>query len=55
MPWVEAGLPVTRGTTVTSLERQVRAAAAGTIMLTGVLLSHLIDPAIIWLLGFIDA
>jgi rhodanese-related sulfurtransferase len=53
--WVEAGLPVTRGTgTVISLERQVRI-AAGTLVVSGVLLAYFVNPAFIWLSGFIGA
>ena len=53
--WAEAGLAVTRGTSkIISLERQVRI-AAGTIVLTGVLLAQFVDPAFIWLSGFIGA
>ena len=55
MAWAEAGLPVTRGTSkVISLERQVRI-AAGAMVLTGVLLARFVDPAFIWLSGFIGA
>ena len=55
MAWAEAGLPVTRGTSkVISLERQVRI-AAGAIVLTGVLLAHSVNPAFIWLSGFVGA
>ena len=55
MAWAEAGLPVIRGTSkVISLERQVRI-AAGAIVLTGVLLAHFVNPAFIWLSGFIGA
>jgi rhodanese-related sulfurtransferase len=55
MAWAEAGLPVTRGTSkVISLERQVRI-AAGAIVLTGVLLAHFVNPAFIWLSGFVGA
>ena len=53
--WVEAGLPVNRGTsTVMSIERQVRI-AAGAIVATGVLLSQFVHPAFIWLSGFVGA
>ena len=53
--WAEAGLPVNRGTSkVISLERQVRI-AAGTIVLTGVLLAYFVHPAFIWLSGFVGA
>ena len=55
MAWAEAGLPVDRGTSkVMSLERQVRI-AAGAIVLTGVLLAHFVNPAFIWLSGFVGA
>ena len=55
MAWAEAGLPVNRGTSkVISLERQVRI-AAGAIVLTGVLLAHFVNPAFIWLSGFVGA
>jgi rhodanese-related sulfurtransferase len=55
MAWAEAGLPVNRGTTsVMSLERQVRI-AAGAIVLTGALLAQFVDPAFIWLSGFVGA
>jgi rhodanese-related sulfurtransferase len=53
--WIEADLPVTRGTTkVISLERQVRI-VAGSIVLTGVLLSQFVNPAVVWLSGFVGA
>ena len=55
MAWAEAGLPVTRGTSkVISLERQVRI-FAGAIVLIGVLLAQFVNPAFIWLSGFIGA
>jgi rhodanese-related sulfurtransferase len=55
MAWAEAGLPVNRGTgRVISLERQVRV-AAGAIVLIGVLLAQFVNPAFIWLSGFIGA
>jgi len=55
MAWAEAGLPVNRGTSkVMSLERQVRI-AAGAIGLTGALLAQFVDPAFIWLSGFVGA
>jgi rhodanese-related sulfurtransferase len=55
MAWAEAGLPVNRGTTkVMSLERQVRV-AAGAIVLMGVLLAQFVNPAFIWLSGFVGA
>ena len=51
MAWAEAGLPVNRGTSkVMSLERQVRIAAGG-IVLIGVLLAQFVNPAFIWLSG----
>lgn len=53
--WAAAGLPVNRGASqVISLERQVRI-AAGFIVLSGVLLSHFVNPAFIWLSGFVGA
>ncbi len=55
LAWIEAGLPVTRGKTkVISLERQVRI-AAGSIVLSGVLLSQFVNPNFIWLSGFVGA
>ena len=53
--WAAAGLPVNRGTSrVISLERQVLI-AAGFLVLSGVLLSQFVNPAFIWLSGFIGA
>ena len=54
MAWEQAGLPVVRGQKAMSLERQVRI-AAGSIVVTGVLLSVLVHPYFIWLSGFIGA
>jgi rhodanese-related sulfurtransferase len=55
MGWAEAGLPVNRGTAkVISLERQVRI-AAGSLVLTGVLLGYFVHPLFIWLAAFIGA
>ena len=55
LAWAEAGLPLNRGNSkVMSLERQVRI-AAGTIVLCGVLLAHFVNPAFIWLSGFVGA
>ena len=55
LAWIEANLPVTRGTTkVISLERQVRI-AAGALVLTGVLLARFVDFNFIWLPGFVGA
>ena len=55
MAWAEAGLPVDRGTSkVMSLERQVRI-AAGTIVLIGAVLAQFVNPAFIWLSGFVGA
>ncbi len=55
LAWIEANLPVTRGTTkVISLERQVRI-AAGAIVFIGVLLAHFVDARFIWLSGFVGA
>ncbi len=53
--WVDAGLPVNRGSSkVISLERQVRI-AAGTLVLLGVLLARFVHPEFIWLSAFIGA
>jgi rhodanese-related sulfurtransferase len=53
--WIEAGLPVTRGTRpVMSLERQVRI-AAGALVLAGVLLGWLVSPVFFGLSGFVGA
>jgi rhodanese-related sulfurtransferase len=53
--WAAAGLPVNRGSSrVISLERQVRI-AAGFLVLSGVLLSQFVNPAFIWLSGFVGA
>jgi len=50
----EAGLPVTRGKTMISLERQVRM-AAGLLVLIGALLGWLVHPAFIALSAFVGA
>jgi rhodanese-related sulfurtransferase len=53
--WVEAGLPVTRGAAkAISLERQVRI-AAGTLVLTGVLLGWFVHRAFYGLSAFVGA
>lgn len=50
--WVEAGFPVARGEReVLPLDRQMQL-IIGLIVLTGVLLSHFLSPAWIWLSGF---
>jgi rhodanese-related sulfurtransferase len=55
LAWIEAGLPVNRGTTkVMSLERQVRI-AAGSLVLTGVLLALFVHPYFIGLSAFVGA
>jgi len=55
LSWIDANLPVTRGTTkVISLERQVRI-VAGAIVFTGALLAHFVNPHFIWLSGFVGA
>ena len=55
LAWIEANLPVTRGTVkVISLERQVRI-AAGAIVFTGVLLARFVNFNFIWLSGFVGA
>jgi rhodanese-related sulfurtransferase len=50
----QAGLPVVRGKKAISLERQVRI-AAGSLVLTGVLLGWLVYPAFFGLSGFVGA
>ena len=53
--WIAAGLPAVRGSSkAISLERQVRI-AAGSLVLTGVLLAQLVHPAFVWLAGFVGA
>jgi rhodanese-related sulfurtransferase len=53
--WIDAGLPVTRGAAgVISLERQVRI-AAGSLVLTGVLLAYFVHPGFIGLSAFVGA
>lgn len=52
--WVEAGLPVERGKSTISLERQVRI-AAGSLALAGALLAWFVHPAFVWLSAFIGA
>jgi len=54
MACVEAGLPVIRGKTAVSLERQVRI-AAGLLVLLGATLGWFVDPAFIGLSAFIGA
>jgi rhodanese-related sulfurtransferase len=55
LAWLEAKLPVIRGEVkVISLERQVRI-AAGTLVLTGVLLSIFVHPYAIGLAAFVGA
>jgi len=55
LAWIEANLPVMRGTVkVISLERQVRI-VAGAIVLTGVLLARFVNFNFIWLSGFVGA
>lgn len=51
---VDAGLPVTRGKTVMSLERQVRI-AAGSLVVLGAALAWLVNPAFVALSGFVGA
>jgi rhodanese-related sulfurtransferase len=51
---VEAGLPIVRGKTAISLERQVRI-AAGSLVLLGVMLGWLVHPALYGLSAFIGA
>ncbi len=52
--WDTAGLPVIRGQKAISLERQVRI-AAGSLVLTGAVLSHWVHPWWIGLSGFVGA
>ncbi len=52
--WEEAGLPVTHGRKVMSLERQVRI-AAGSLVLIGALLAWFVHPAFIGLSAFVGA
>lgn len=52
--WEQAGLPVTRGKKVISLERQVRI-AAGTLVLTGILLGVFVHPYWLGLSAFVGA
>ena len=53
--WIDAGLPVTRGAAgVISLERQVRI-AAGSLVLTGVVLAYFVHPGFIALSAFVGA
>ncbi|MCE0521452.1 MAG: rhodanese family protein, partial [Methylacidiphilales bacterium] len=55
LAWIDAGLPVNRGTTkVISLERQVRI-VAGSLVLTGVLLAIFVHPYFIGLSAFVGA
>jgi rhodanese-related sulfurtransferase len=52
--WEAAGLPLIRGKKTISLERQVRI-AAGSLVLTGALLAHFVNPLWIILSGFVGA
>lgn len=52
--WQAAGKPLTQGVQTMSIERQVRI-AAGSLVLTGVLLSLWVHPAWIGLSGFVGA
>jgi rhodanese-related sulfurtransferase len=55
LAWIEAGLPVIRGTTrVISLERQVRI-AAGSLVVTGVLLGWFVHRGFFGLSAFVGA
>ena len=55
LAWIDAGLPVDRGTAkVMSLERQVRI-AAGSLVVVGVLLAIFVHPYFIGLSGFVGA
>jgi rhodanese-related sulfurtransferase len=52
--WESEGLPVTRGRTTISLERQVRI-AAGALVVTGSALAYLVNPSWIALPAFVGA
>ncbi len=52
--WIAAGLPVVRGRQTISLERQVRI-AAGSLVLTGVILALTVHPYFIGLSAFVGA
>jgi rhodanese-related sulfurtransferase len=53
LAWIEAGLPVERGTVkVISLERQVRI-AAGSLVVIGLLLAHFVHPYFVGLSAFV--
>ena len=53
--WIAAGLPVKRSVAkVISLERQVRI-AAGTLVLTGLLLAYFVHPAFVGISAFVGA
>lgn len=55
LAWIAANLPVTRGSVkVISLERQVRI-AAGSLVLTGVLLGYFVHRGFYGLAGFVGA
>lgn len=55
LAWIDAGLPVVRGSRkIISLERQVRI-AAGTLVLTGFLLGWFVNPYFFILSGFVGA
>jgi rhodanese-related sulfurtransferase len=55
LAWLAADLPAVHGTTkAISVERQVRI-AAGSIVLSGVLLSKFVHPNFVWLSGFFGA
>jgi rhodanese-related sulfurtransferase len=54
LAWAECGLPVVRGRTAISLERQVRI-AAGLLVLLGALLGWLVHPAFVGLAALVGA
>ena len=54
LAWADAGLPVVRGEKAVSLERQVRI-AAGSLVLTGVALGHVVHPYLAGLSAFVGA
>lgn len=53
--WADAGLPVNRGTSrVLALDRQVRL-TIGSVVVTGVVLGYLVNPAFFLISGFMGA
>jgi rhodanese-related sulfurtransferase len=52
--WERAGLPLDRGRSTWSIERQVRAIAGG-LVVTGVVGSLVVDRRLVWLSGFVGS